>query len=117
MSTVGVIGASGAVGAGVARALARIGTDLRLGTRVPRRVRGLVDELDRLGEPDIEVRTVDLDDEISFFSFLDGLDAVVCCAAPSSRWSGPTARKSLTAGVPLVDPAGGRPAPQARRAR
>lgn len=107
MSTVGVIGASGAVGAGVARALARIGTDLRLGTRVPRRVRGLVDELDRLGEPDIEVRTVDLDDEISFFSFLDGLDAVVCCAAPSSRWSGPTARKALTAGVPLVDPAGG----------
>lgn len=107
MSTVGVIGASGAVGAGVARALARIGTDLRLGTRVPRRVHGLVDEVDRLGGPDIEVRTVDLDDENSFFSFLDGLDAVVCCAAPTSRWSGPTARKSLTAGVPLVDPAGG----------
>ena len=96
MSTIGIIGANGTIGSGVARALARTGTDLRLGTRVPERVHSLVNEVARPDGPSIEVRTVDLDDDNSVVSFLDGLDAVVSCAAPSSRWSGPMARRALT---------------------
>lgn len=107
MSTIGIIGANGTIGSGVARALARTGNDLCLGTRVPESVHSLVNEVARPDGPSIEVRTVDLDDDNSVVSFLDGLDAVVSCAAPSSRWSGPMARRALTVGVPLVDPAGG----------
>lgn len=107
MSTVGVIGASGTVGAGVTRALARAGICLRLGTRVPRRVHGLADEASRRGAPVVETQAVDLDDQGSLMLFLDGLDAVVSCAAPTSRWSHRTARSALAVGVPLIDPAGG----------
>lgn len=101
MLTVGVLGASGAVGRWVAAALADgpDGVALRLAARRPELVRPPV------GVP-AEVLAVDAASPGSLHEFVTGCHTVVNCAGPSYRWSPVVAAAAVAAGAGYVDAGG-----------
>ncbi|MFB6398521.1 saccharopine dehydrogenase NADP-binding domain-containing protein [Polymorphospora lycopeni] len=96
MLTVGVLGASGAVGRQVAHALAGAGVTVRLGARA--------------GVPDApagaEVVAVDVTAPAALRAFCAGCHLVVNCAGPSYRLSPRVAAAAVAAGAAYVDAGG-----------
>lgn len=96
--TVGVLGATGAVGRGVAAALASdVPVRLRLGTRRPAAV----------GVPDAEVVAVDLADPARVAAFCAGCAVVVNAVGPVGGPPADLARAALDAGAAYIDAGGG----------
>ncbi|WP_433339948.1 saccharopine dehydrogenase NADP-binding domain-containing protein [Streptomyces sp. CA-253872] len=113
--TIGVLGASGAVGRAAVRALRDLGhTGLRLGGRAEEPLRDvLAGELDGRGH----VVPADMDDAGSLAAFVTGCDLVLNCAGPSYRFGARAARAALAAGAHCVDVAGDDPAAEDLHAR
>ncbi|MFJ4439334.1 saccharopine dehydrogenase NADP-binding domain-containing protein [Streptomyces sp. NPDC088923] len=107
-TTIGVLGASGAVGRAAVRALRDLGhTALRLGGRTEQPLRAvLAEELHGQGH----IRTTDLADPAALAAFARGCDLVLNCAGPSYRFGATAARAALGAGAHCVDVAGDDPA-------
>lgn len=100
---IGIIGAGGAVGGAVARALlATYPDELRLGGRRPTAIRDAIGG----GIDSGQIVHVDIDDEASLAAFCRGCRVVVNCAGPSSRVLDRVARVAFEAGAAYVDPAG-----------
>ncbi|MFI0899078.1 saccharopine dehydrogenase NADP-binding domain-containing protein [Streptomyces sp. NPDC020983] len=98
---VGVLGASGAVGADAVRALRAAGVgELRLGAR---RTAGLAGQA-------AEVVAVDLERPDRLARFCADCTVVLNCAGPSYRVRGRVARAAVAAGADYVDVAGDEPA-------
>ncbi|MBW3667583.1 MAG: NAD(P)H-binding protein [Actinobacteria bacterium] len=99
---VAVLGASGGVGARVARLLAaQPRTDLRLGVRRPEAM-----PVPASADGRVEVVAVDARDDIALSRFCAGVDVVVACAGPSWSLLDRVARAAAAAGAASVDPAG-----------
>jgi hypothetical protein len=100
---IGILGASGAVGAHAARLLSRHGgTELRLGVRRPEAVAPIAAEL-----PDrVEVVRVDAADEASLAAFSHGCAVVANCAGPSQHLAEAAALAAWRAGADYVDAGG-----------
>ncbi|WP_330456384.1 saccharopine dehydrogenase NADP-binding domain-containing protein [Streptomyces sp. NBC_00820] len=105
---VGVLGASGVVGAAAVRALSALGVEtFRLGARRP----GAVAEVaHRLPHGAAETWAVDLDDPDRLAEFCAGCRVVLNCAGPSYQVRGRVARAALAVGADYVDVAGDEPA-------
>ncbi|MET9263800.1 saccharopine dehydrogenase NADP-binding domain-containing protein [Amycolatopsis sp. NPDC004079] len=104
MNTIGIVGATGAVGRVVARTLDAWGLgQLRIGGRDERRCQRLVrTELGGRGQ----AYRVDAQDPASLSAFAEGCQAVVNCAGPSLRILDRVAGAALAAGADYVDAAG-----------
>ncbi|MBV9449450.1 MAG: saccharopine dehydrogenase NADP-binding domain-containing protein [Streptosporangiaceae bacterium] len=107
---IGILGAEGAVGGAVARALA--GTDgttpgldarLRLGTRRPE----AVPRLGRWFPGRAEAVCADVRDDASLAGFCAGCRVVINCAAPDAQHRSRAAAAVLRAGADYLDPGGG----------
>jgi saccharopine dehydrogenase-like protein len=95
---VGVLGATGAVGRGIAAALAAdLPVRLRLGTRRPAAV----------GAPDAEVVAVDLTDPAGVAAFCAGCTVVVNAVGPVGGAPAELAHAALDAGAAYLDAGGG----------
>lgn len=105
---VGVLGASGVVGAAAVRALRTAEVEsLRLGAR---RTAALAAPDAGLPGPRTEVTAVDLDRPDRLAEFCAGCAVVLNCAGPSYRVRGRVARAAVAAGADYVDVAGDDPA-------
>ncbi|MFV2198407.1 saccharopine dehydrogenase NADP-binding domain-containing protein [Nocardiopsis sp. LOL_012] len=103
---VGVVGASGAVGAPAVRFLRTLGHPrLRLGGRRPEPLRALA------REPGARAETVrvDIHDDSSLADFCRGCDLVLNCAGPSYALVDRVALAALAAGADYVDVTGDEP--------
>ncbi|MFF2505876.1 saccharopine dehydrogenase NADP-binding domain-containing protein [Streptomyces sp. NPDC058067] len=107
-AVVGVLGASGVVGAAAVRTLSALGAGtLRLGARRP----GAVAEVARsLPGGSAETWAVDLDDPDRLAQFCAGCTVVLNCAGPSYLVRGRVARAAFAGGADYVDVAGDDPA-------
>lgn len=99
---IGVIGATGMVGAAVAERLHSAGLPIRLGSR--RRP-----AINHPMHADIEIAPVDITDPASLDAFCRSCSVVVNCAGPSYRILDTVARAALSNGAHYVDPAGDDP--------
>ncbi|GAA4997405.1 saccharopine dehydrogenase NADP-binding domain-containing protein [Actinopolymorpha pittospori] len=100
---IGLLGASGAVGAHAARLLSRHGgTDLRLGGRRPEAVEPIAAEL----PGGVEVVGVDAAEEAPLAAFARGCAVVVNCAGPSQHLAEAAALTAWRAGADYVDAGG-----------
>ncbi|MEW2347132.1 saccharopine dehydrogenase NADP-binding domain-containing protein [Streptomyces sp. NPDC006684] len=113
--TIGVLGASGAVGRAAVRALRDLGrTGLRLGGRAEEPLRAvLAAELDGRGR----VVPTDMEDPAALAAFVSDCDVVLNCAGPTYRFGATAARAALAAGAHCVDVAGDDPAAEELNAR
>ncbi|MDE3722953.1 saccharopine dehydrogenase NADP-binding domain-containing protein [Nocardiopsis sp. N85] len=101
---IGVVGASGAVGAPAARFLHALGhSRLRLGGRRPDPLAALAEELGA------RARVVDADSPDSLAAFCAGCDVVLNCAGPSYALVDRVAVAALAAGADYVDVTGDEP--------
>lgn len=97
---IGLLGASGAVGAHAARLLSqRGGTDLRLGGRRPEAMAPIAAEL----PGQVEVVRVDAAEEASLAEFASGCTVVANCAGPSQHLAETAALTAWRAGADYVD--------------
>ena len=99
---IGVIGATGMVGAAVAERLHSAGLPILLGGR--RR-----SSINHPTHADIEITQVDITDSVSLDAFCRSCSIVVNCAGPSYRILDTVARTALSNGAHYVDPAGDDP--------
>ncbi|WP_213451840.1 saccharopine dehydrogenase NADP-binding domain-containing protein [Rhizomonospora bruguierae] len=99
---IGLLGASGAVGAHAARLLSRHGADLRLGGRRPETVAPVAGEL----PGGVEVVRVDATREASLAAFARGCTVVANCAGPAQHLAEAAARTVWRAGAHYVDAGG-----------
>ncbi|MEH1123251.1 saccharopine dehydrogenase NADP-binding domain-containing protein [Micromonospora sp. CPCC 206061] len=99
---IGVVGATGAVGAAAVRQLAAWGYPVRAGGRS--RVR--LERLAAAAGPELAVRPVDVEDPAGLADFCAGCQAVVNCAGPSVVVLDRVARAAAAAGADYVDAAG-----------
>ena len=99
---IGVIGATGMVGAAVAERLHSAGLPILLGGR--RR-----SSINHPTHADIEITQVDITDSVSLDAFCRSCSIVVHCAGPSYRILDTVARTALSNGAHYVDPAGDDP--------
>jgi hypothetical protein len=100
---IGLLGASGAVGAHAARLLARYGhTGLRLGGRRLDAVQQIAREL----PPAVEAVPVDAADDASLAAFSQGCTVVANCAGPSQHLADRVALATWAGGADYVDAGG-----------
>lgn len=100
---IGLLGASGAVGAHAARLLSRHGgIDLRLGGRRPEAVEAIAAEL----QGRVEVVRVDAAEDASLAAFARGCAVVANCAGPSQHLAEAAALTAWRAGADYVDAGG-----------
>lgn len=105
LRTIGIVGASGAVGRASAVLLLASGAGrLRLGAREPGRAQRMLGT-----SRDVDVVAVDVERDGSLAAFCDGCRVVVNCAGPSYRLLDRVARAAFQAGAAYVDPAGDEP--------
>ncbi|MFB9839738.1 saccharopine dehydrogenase NADP-binding domain-containing protein, partial [Actinoallomurus acaciae] len=108
--TVGVLGASGAVGGAAVRELRDLGySALLLGGRRP-------DALREVARGDDETVRVDVADPDGLAAFAGRCDVVLNCAGPTYRLKATVAAAADSAGPHCVDVAGDDPAAEALRA-
>jgi Saccharopine dehydrogenase NADP binding domain len=101
---IGIVGATGAVGAAAARYASEwCGAGLRLGGRRVDRVRPLADDLEA------DAFAVDYDDAAALRAFCDGCAIVINCAGPSHRVADRVAAAAFAAHAHYVDPGGDEP--------
>ncbi|MEU6038467.1 saccharopine dehydrogenase NADP-binding domain-containing protein [Actinomadura sp. NPDC047616] len=105
MTTIGVLGGSGAVGRVVVDRLAawEPGGRLRVGGRDPRRAAAACAQVTGAGAEPVRV---ELNDDAELRAFCTGCDVVVNCAGPSYQVLDRVARAALAAGAHYVDAAG-----------
>ncbi|GAC1322333.1 MAG: saccharopine dehydrogenase NADP-binding domain-containing protein [Mycobacteriales bacterium] len=98
--TIGLLGATGYTGRLVAAELTARGLPHRLGARNPDRLAALPPT--PLAEPFV----VDTSDPGALRAFLAGLDAVISCVGPFSRYGLPVVQAVVETGTPYVDSTG-----------
>lgn len=99
-----VVGATGATGRRVARAVAATGLPVVVAGRDRARLAAVAAEGGGLSSA--EMRTVDVDRPASLDAALDGVGAVVNCVGPFSRFGFPVAEAAVRSGVHYVDTSG-----------
>ena len=96
--TVALLGATGFTGRLTAAELTRRGVEHRLGGRSKERLEAVPSQGER--------HIVDLDDPGSLDAFLDGVDVLITCVGPFTRYGMPVVEAAVRTGTPYVDSTG-----------
>jgi len=105
VSTVLLLGSTGAVGAGCLDVLGRFdGVSIVIAGRDEARLRSVAAET----RADVRAAPLDVANPVDVAAAVAHCDIVVNCAGPSHEFSAPVADAALAAGVPYVDPGGDR---------